>query len=588
VRSILLLITIAASYALLRGWPENWHAILRVCLAVTALIIAFTLWGRAEKRESAIIAEPTRKPRLLDYLTVGITIFLVECFFLVFLTFAPEKTKEVALFIDEELHPESYPNENENEQDSNNDEALLNDFSQNTGPRVTSNWLFSGPGPRNLNKNDKVTPSNRPELYLFPSSKGDANKLSSNEIYLRTFTLANYRYGAWFPQTTTPRTLTGNGSTITLPRTKTGPSVAYEISHPANIYGQTLAVTVPDFTSIQLPSLRKTSSGTYRLPTSAIQNNSYRYLATSTLFQFDQITDEITPGTSPSPEYLSLPPSPFLREKIETLARTFGPPSRQSLIKLRETLRSRYQYSLDLNMPEEEDALDSFLFKTRVGYCTHFATATTMLTRAMGIPSRIAFGWSGGRYFEEPNLFVFRAREAHAWAEIYLDGLGWVIFETTPATRSEGSSSLAAPNESSPFPSLDLNFNEASESSKLAPLRKIAAGLGLGAAIALLAALLIRRPSNLVDQQSSTSGVLPTPPDYLSAFRRASLAHGHPMPPGRTLRAHLASINAPPFADELLNYHYNVHYGEAPPNKTTEKKLLRELKTWEKDKGKPL
>ena len=62
-------------------------------------------------------------------------------------------------------------------------------------------------------------------------------------------------------------------------------------------------------------------------------------------------------------------------------------------------------------------------------------TATAMLTRAMGIPSRLAFGWSGGRYYEGPNFYVFRGREAHAWTEIYLQNHGWVIFDTTPPSH---------------------------------------------------------------------------------------------------------------------------------------------------------
>jgi len=574
VRSALLLITIAVGYTLLRGWPENWHIILRTCLAVTALVVTFFLWGRPEKPNSTI-AQPARKPRFLD----------VECFFLIFLSLAPEKTEEVAIIIDEAIHPGSYPGPPDEE---NKEDDELPTSTGNDGPRVTSNWLFSGPGPRNLNKNDKVTPSNRPELYLFPSSKGDSQKLISSEIYLRTFTLANYRYGSWFPQTTTPRTLTANGSSITVPRSKSGPSVTYEIAHPASLFGQTLAVTIPDFTSIQLPSLRKTSSGTYRLPTSAAKNENYRYLATSTLFQFDQIKGEITPGAAPSPEYLSLPPNPALREKIQRFADSFGPPSRQSLIKLRDTLRSNYQYSLELNMPENRDALDSFLFETRTGYCTHFATATTMLTRAMGIPSRIAFGWSGGRYFESPNLFIFRAREAHAWAEIYLEDLGWVIFETTPASRDEGSPSLAASDEEALFPGLDLDLDlgESSASLNLAPLRKIATWLGLASALALLATLILRRPRSQISDHSPALNVLPDPPNYLAAFRRACLAHNQPMPPGRTLRAHLDLIDAPSFTNELLHYHYNVHYGQADPNKATEKKLLSQLKSWEKSRQK--
>ena len=576
-RSALLIISITLSYTLLRGWPEPWHPIIRVCLAVSALVVAFALWGQA-KKTTTNLAKPARKPRLLDYLTVGIAILLVECFFLVFLSLAPPQTVSLALSLDEALHPEIY----QNDPQPTPNQTTPNAPPGSDGPLITSNWLFSGPGPRTLNKNKKVTPSNKPELYLFPASKGDAKRLTSTALFLRSFTLATYQAGAWLPQPAIPRTLKANGQALTIPRQKKGPSVTYDISHPVNPYGRTLAVTIPDFTSIQLPSLRQTSPATFRLPASAAQNNNYRYTATSVLVPFDQLPPIIAPGVSPSPTYLELPADPTLRQKIQTLAATFGPPSRASLSKLRNHLRSHYQYSLNLNMPEEADPLDSFLFNTRTGYCTHFATATVMLTRAMGIPSRIAFGWSGGRYFEGPNLFVFRAREAHAWTEIYLADHGWVILETTPAGREEGTPSRANSGEAPPIPDLLGDSSEPTSHTDLAPLRSIATWLGLASAIALLITLLLRRTTTPPHQHTSTTNLLPDPPHYLSAFRRACHTHGHPIPPGRTLRAHLALIDAPPFATDLLNYHYSVQYADASPSKPTEKKLLKHLKNWEK------
>jgi hypothetical protein len=55
------------------------------------------------------------------------------------------------------------------------------------------------------------------------------------------------------------------------------------------------------------------------------------------------------------------------------------------------------------------------------------------------------------------------------------------------------------------------------------------------------------------------------------------------MPSGRTLRAHLKSIAAPDFATDLLQYHYAVLYGDQPRNRLIEKKLLHQLRKWEKE-----
>lgn len=574
-RSLLLILSIVAGYALLRGWPENWHPIMRVCLAVSALVVAFALWGRPEKPTSTL-ARPARKPRLLDYLTVGIAVLLVECFFLVFLSLAPSKSEDLALSFDESLHPEIYPDDSESPTPEDSPTGA-------GGNRVTSNWLFSGPGSRSLNKSDKVIPSNRPEVYLFPNTKTDAQSLLLTDRFLRSFTLATYNDGSWSPQAAIPRTLRATDGIITIPQKKAGTKVTYDISHQANPGGQTIAVTIPKLTSIKLPSLRETAPATYRLPTNTANKNTFRYQATSNLFTFEQITLPITPGISPSPEYLALPEDETLRTKIKTLASTFGSPSTQSLVKLRKYLRERYLYSLDVNLPDDADPLDSFLFQTRSGYCTHFATATVMLTRAMGIPSRIAFGWSGGRYFQSPNLFVFRAREAHAWTEIYLVDHGWVIFETTPASREEGAPSLADSDEPPPLPTPVTPPETEEASSDLAPLLRVATLAGIVSALALLGALFLRRPTTPSGEQAAALSILPDPPNYLSAFRRACSAHGHPMPPGRTLRAHLGLIKTPSFTTDLLQYHYAVHYSDAPRNKATEKKLMAHLKSWERE-----
>lgn len=578
-RSLILIASIILSYTLLRGWPSHWHPIIRTCLAVSTLVAAFGLWGHT-KHPQTKAATPSRPPRLLDYLSVGITILLIECLFLILLSFAPLKSEHLALKLDQSLHPTTYQTTPATPPEPNNPSQQTN--SENS--RSTSNWLFSGPGPRTLNKNEKVNPSNRPELYLFPASLKDASQLLSTELYLRNFTLASYNNGTWFPKATIPRTLKATNSTITIQHSKPGPSATYDISHPANPSGQTLAVTIPDLHTITTPSLREISPDTYRLPSSLIKKNNYRYQVTSTPFQFKHIKKEkLTPAPSPAPEYLTLPTDPILRKKIQTLATTLGPPSRSSLSKLRHLLHTRYRYSLNLNMPPDADPISTFLFQTHTGYCTHFATATAMLTRAMGIPSRIAFGWSGGRYFSSPNLFVFRAREAHAWTEIFLKDLGWVIFETTPPTRQEGASSLATPNEEPPLIHLS-DDPEKEPTHNLLPLKKIASWIALTSALLLLVLLLLRRSTTPLSSSSSSSTltILPTPPHYLTAFRRACHAHGHPMPRGRTLQHHLSLIQPPNFNEKLLTYHYDVHYGHAPKNKLTEKKLLKKIKAWEK------
>ena len=94
-------------------------------------------------------------------------------------------------------------------------------------------------------------------------------------------------------------------------------------------------------------------------------------------------------------------------------------------------------YSRDLDpLPAGTDPIDYFLNTSGEGYCVHFASAATLMLQAMGIPARYASG-----YVVFPNDFkksgegftaVVTDARAHAWAEVYVDGFGWVPCEVTP------------------------------------------------------------------------------------------------------------------------------------------------------------
>ena len=577
-RSGLLILAVIAGYILLRGWPEQWHPIIRIFVSASLLVIAFSFWGRCE-RSTSTLAKSARKPRAFDYLAISLAVLLIESFFLVFLSIVPEKSEEFAITLDDLLQSDSDYEKKKNSSESQEKNRGSNGENESL---ITSNWLFSGPGRRSLNKNKKVRPSNRPEVYLFPSTTNDARTLLDRELFLRNFTLATYRKESWFPLSMIPQTLSARNEVINFEVTETEPKITYEISHQVNRGGPTLAITVPNLLSIKQPSLREISPDTFRLPPNTIRGEEYRYEVTSTPLDFDNILETI-PGTLLSPEYLELPSNPKLRGKIKTLAARFGTPTRESLLSLRRYLHENCRYSLDPAMPAIAEPVESFLFETKTGYCTHFATATVLLARAMGFPARIAFGWSGGRYFSDPNLFVFRAREAHSWAEIYLKDRGWVIFETTPALREEGLPSVAPTDEISPYPTNFGDVDKKLNGTNTDPLLKVSLWIGVALFALFIGALIIKRPSVLISGDSPVPGFLPHSPNYLSAFRSACLAHGHPMPSGCTLRTHLEKITAPDFTVKLLQYHYSVLYGDQPRNKMIEKKLLHQLRKWERE-----
>jgi transglutaminase-like putative cysteine protease len=139
---------------------------------------------------------------------------------------------------------------------------------------------------------------------------------------------------------------------------------------------------------------------------------------------------------------------------------------KSQLKQIRDAIRQECAYSLDIENPENLDPLENFLFHEKRGHCEMFATAGALCARALGIPARIAYGWAGGTYYESSNLFVFRAREAHAWTEVLIDGIGWVVMDCTPPA-SIGNSQPAPPDAS---PLTDMQQPEQATEDSSSPL----------------------------------------------------------------------------------------------------------------------
>jgi len=97
-------------------------------------------------------------------------------------------------------------------------------------------------------------------------------------------------------------------------------------------------------------------------------------------------------------------------------------------------LRKNYNYTLTPGYtPEGQDFVDYFLFESRQGYCSYYATAMCIMTRAVGIPARYVEGFVLPDKSDDYGYYHVTNQNAHAWTEVYLEGIGWVSFEpTTP------------------------------------------------------------------------------------------------------------------------------------------------------------
>lgn len=94
-----------------------------------------------------------------------------------------------------------------------------------------------------------------------------------------------------------------------------------------------------------------------------------------------------------------------------------------------------FSYSLDAPGGGEGNlaALGDFL-ESRTGYCTHYATAFALLARELDVPSRVVLGYAPGPDAGGDGTYEVTMRQLHAWAEVWLDGIGWVGVDVTPAS----------------------------------------------------------------------------------------------------------------------------------------------------------
>jgi protein-glutamine gamma-glutamyltransferase len=80
-----------------------------------------------------------------------------------------------------------------------------------------------------------------------------------------------------------------------------------------------------------------------------------------------------------------------------------------------------------------EHTVDDFLFRTRRGFCEHYASSFAFMLRAAGVPSRIVAGYQGGEMNPLGSHLLIRQLDAHVWVEAWLPGRGWVEFDPTAA-----------------------------------------------------------------------------------------------------------------------------------------------------------
>ena len=103
---------------------------------------------------------------------------------------------------------------------------------------------------------------------------------------------------------------------------------------------------------------------------------------------------------------------------------------------LEQYFQHNFVYDLTVQRGHSDNALENFL-RIKRGYCEQFSAAFAAMARAVGIPARVAVGFTYGDLGTDDKYHVF-GRNAHAWPEVWFDQYGWVSFEPTPGRGEPG------------------------------------------------------------------------------------------------------------------------------------------------------
>lgn len=535
-----------AAYMVLRAWPSGIGAL---CASAGLVMSWWMAFGRRRANHLSLAVTATL------FLSTGSGIAL---FFLHAPAALDDVSEQVMLVLSSDAH-----------QQKKSIEQQINQHKPRSG-----NWLWNEQTIRPLPRRANLKPGNQPEVFLQLENPAQVARLIQRRAYISAFALGTYQDASW--SLTPPDT----ANAPSFPQ-RPGDSFSYEIFHPSDPSGQTPLVALQGMRDAAITPLSYRGDGILILPVSETTIG-YRYRARSQPLSIDDLDDRAmaAPHTTVPGPWLQLPDHETLLIGIRGLNAAMITPGslKQRLMQLREGLRHECAYSLDISNPDNRDPLENFLFHEKRGHCEMFATAGALAARAIGVPSRVAYGWAGGSYYENSNLFVFRAREAHAWTEVLIDGVGWVVMDCTPPA-SIGSSRAAPPDEK-PIAAEDAAEMAQEEDGMQTDAAKVSIILAFVTVVSAVSGLALWFAAKRHVKGSSEADIIPAHVggyyrNFLVLCRKRGIAAAQHM----TLRQILQKFSpALPFATSLERYHYQTRYGRAESDAAREAALQEQIR----------
>jgi len=313
-------------------------------------------------------------------------------------------------------------------------EQLMHLFNASNVPNVTPSQLFPW-----LNE---TPPNLTPRMFqgqpldernnLFNLRNINPNSLvmvvsgALHTSYLRNEVYDTYRDGKWYPVKTR----------LVRSPSRFLPSVPY--TSRRDVISVKLMTPVENgFLYTSLYTFSVNGSRTLYSPETNLfyaENQTVEYTFTTVHYSFspEELRKAGVPSDGNFTRYLQVPEniSPAIISLARNVTRNATTPYEKALA-IENYLMNNYVYSLNATpAPQGVDPVYWFLFKSKEGVCLDFNSAFVLLARLNGLPARLVTGF---RIEPSAGMQAVYMRQAHAWAEVYFEGLGWVTFDATPA-----------------------------------------------------------------------------------------------------------------------------------------------------------
>ncbi|CAN7491669.1 transglutaminaseTgpA domain-containing protein [Variovorax paradoxus] len=256
----------------------------------------------------------------------------------------------------------------------------------------------------------------------------DSRAPPQSQLYFRGPVLAQFDGREWSALPSWARGAPPSGNLRT-----SGPPVRYEVTLEPNHRPWLLTLDAAP-TAPQAPGYEVTGTPDLQWVANRPISDLVRYRAES----YTQFHSGPLRQTAALRPYLALPPGSNPRTAALAAEMRAQPAlasgGTQAFIRaaLQRLRTGGYSYTLEPGV-YGNDTADEFWFDRKEGFCEHIASAFVVLMRGAGIPARIVTGYQGGELNSVDNYWVLRQSDAHAWAEVWEDGTGWVRVDPTGA-----------------------------------------------------------------------------------------------------------------------------------------------------------